>query len=36
MIDKDEKVLTELKNLIDADFPENKIIFNGSSFTKKK
>tara|TARA_B100000683_G_scaffold268776_1_gene304552 strand:- start:12810 stop:13844 length:1035 start_codon:yes stop_codon:yes gene_type:complete len=36
VIDKDEKVLTELKNLIEADFPENKIIFNGSSFTKKK
>ncbi len=36
VIDKDEKVLTEIKNLIDTDFPENKIIFKGSSFTKKK
>jgi len=36
VIDKEQKVLTEIKNLIASDFPESKIVFNGSLFTKVK
>ena len=33
--DPDQKVLSEIKKLISVDFPDSKIIFNESSFTKK-
>jgi hypothetical protein len=35
MIDPDQRVLTEIKKLIDSDFSDSKIIFSGSSFTQK-
>jgi len=34
IIDKDQNVLIEIKKLIASDFPESKIVFNESSFTK--
>jgi len=36
IIDKEQRVLAELKKLIAADFPNSKILFNGASFTQKK
>ncbi len=35
MIDKEQKVLTEIKKLIASDFPKSSIEFNGSTFTNK-
>ena len=35
MIDPDQRVLTEIKKLIDSDFSDSKIIFSGSTFTHK-
>ena len=36
IIDKEQRVLAELKKLIAADFPNSNIVFNGASFTQKK
>ena len=35
VIDSEERVLGEIKKLIASDFADSKLVFNGSSFTKK-
>ncbi|MBM78323.1 MAG: capsule biosynthesis protein CapA [Crocinitomicaceae bacterium] len=35
VVDPEQKALSEIKKLISSDFPESKIVFNESSFTKK-
>ena len=35
IIDTEERVLAEIKKLIESDFNDSKLVFKGSSFTKK-